>query len=165
MAVGGTAIRSIFSICNALRQGGLLTLPDVPPSVCHPSGRHRQRRGPKPGGQRNLDLRIGRGRASRHGDCQHHGGRGPAVRGKVNSSEVLITAVNCNKPKMLSGLNQNGTWSGAEACHSPAADGGPPADRHDLTPGLIEKVNEVTPLSPREGRRTAKDADEIAGMG
>ncbi len=45
------AIRSIFSICNALRQGGLLTLPDVPPSVCYPSGRHRQRRRPKPGGQ------------------------------------------------------------------------------------------------------------------
>ena len=75
-----TVNRSIFSICNALHQGGLLTLPDVPPSVCYPSGRHRQRRRPKPGGQRNLDPRIGRERASRHGDCQHHGGRGPAVR-------------------------------------------------------------------------------------
>jgi hypothetical protein len=74
------AIRSIFSICNALCQGGLLTLPDVPPSVCYPSGRHWQRWGPKPGGQRNLDLRIGRERVSRRGDCQHQGGRGPAVR-------------------------------------------------------------------------------------
>jgi len=71
----------------------------------------------------------------------------------------------CVKPKMLSRLNQNGMWSGTGACHSPAADGVPPAKRHDLTPGLIEKVNEVTPLSPREGRRTAKDADEVAGMG
>ena len=34
-------IRSIFSTCNALCQGGLLTLPDVPPSVCYPSGPHR----------------------------------------------------------------------------------------------------------------------------
>jgi hypothetical protein len=42
------AIRSIFSICNALCQEGLLTLPDVPPSVCYPSGRHWQRWGPKP---------------------------------------------------------------------------------------------------------------------
>ncbi len=83
----------------------------------------------------------------------------------VNPSEVLIKAVNCDKPKMLSGLDQKGTWSGAEACHSPAADEVPPADRHDLTPGMIEEVNEVTPLSPREGRRTAKDADEVAGMG
>src|SRR5208283_5658854 len=57
-----------------------LSLPDVPPSVCYPSGRHRQRRRPKSGGQRNLDPRIGREHASRHGDCQHHGGREPAVR-------------------------------------------------------------------------------------
>ncbi len=84
------AIRSIFSTCNALDQDGFPTLPDVPPLVCYPSGRHRQRRRPKPGGQRNLDPRIGRERASRHGDCQHHGGR---------------------------------------------ADGAPPAERHDLTPG------------------------------
>ena len=34
------------------------------------------------------------------------GGRGPAVRGKVNPGEVLIKAVIENKPKMLSGLNQ-----------------------------------------------------------
>src|SRR5271157_1429276 len=46
-------IRSIFSTCNALGQDGLPTLPDVPPSVCYPSGRHRQRRRPKPGRQRN----------------------------------------------------------------------------------------------------------------
>ena len=100
------AIRSIFSICNALCQGGLLTLPDVPPSVCYPSRRHRQRRGPKPGGQRNLDPRIGRERASRHGDCQHHGGRGPAVRIRSTQVKCRLRAVITNKPKMLSGLNQ-----------------------------------------------------------
>jgi len=98
--------RSIFSTCNALCKGGLLTLPDVPPSVCYSSGRHRQRRGPKPGGQRNLDPWIGRERASQHGDCQHHGGRGPAVRGMVKLTEVLLKAVSTDKPKMLSGLNQ-----------------------------------------------------------
>src|SRR5215831_19431187 len=103
-------------------QGGLPTLPDVPPSVCYPSERHWQQWGPKPGGQRNLDPRIGRERASQHGDCQHHGGRGPAVRGKVNPGEVLIKAVTRDKPKMLSGLNQNGTWSSVGASHSPAAD-------------------------------------------
>ena len=100
------AIRSIFSTCNALCQGGLLTLHDVPPSICYPSGRRWQWRGPKPGEQRNLDLRIGRESASRHDDCQHQGGRGPAVRGKVNPGEVLIKVVTGNKPKMLSGLNQ-----------------------------------------------------------
>jgi len=44
-------------------------------------------------------------------------------------------------------------------------DGAPPAERHDLTPGTIEKVNEETPLSPRKGRRTAKNADETAEEG
>ena len=60
------SIRSIFSTCNALCQGGLLTLLDVPPSICYPSGRRWQRRGPKPGEQHYLDLRISRESASRH---------------------------------------------------------------------------------------------------
>jgi hypothetical protein len=30
---------------------------------------------------------------------------------------------------------------------------------------VIQKMNEVTPLSPREGRRTAKNADEAAAEG
>ena len=102
-------------ICNAHSAGGLSTLPDVPPSVCYPSGRRRQRRGPKPGGQRNLDPWIGRGRASRHGDCQHQGGRGPAVRGTVNPGEVPLKAVMFDRPKMLTGLNQKGTWPGTGA--------------------------------------------------
>ena len=78
---------------------------------------------------------------------------------------MLIKAVNRDKPKMLTGLNQNGTWSGTGAAMSPVADDAPPAERHDLTPGMIDEMNEVTPLPPREGRRTAKDADETAGKG
>ena len=190
------AIRSIFSTCNALCQGGLLTLLDVPPSVCYPNGRRWQRRGPKPGEQRNLDLRIGRESASRHDDCQHQGGRGPAVQGKVNPGEVLIKVVIGNKPKMLSGLNQKYVVR-HRGFLVPRRGLAPPADRHDLlprqesfaslhiltrrasegsealpslarrvrmsffgarviTPGSIEKVNEVTPLSPREGRLPAR---------
>ena len=46
-----------------------MTLPDVPPSVCYPSGRHWQPHRPKPGGQPSLDLRIhhriGRSRGGR----------------------------------------------------------------------------------------------------
>jgi hypothetical protein len=78
---------------------------------------------------------------------------------------VLIKVVIGNKPKMLSGLDQKGTWSGTGVGFSPVADVAPPADRHDLTPGSIKTMNEVTPLSPREGRRTAKDADEAAEEG
>ena len=83
----------------------------------------------------------------------------------VNPGAVLIKAVNRDKPKMLSGLDQKGTWSGTGARKSPVADGAPPAERHDLNPGSIAKVNEVTPLSPREGRLTAKKADEAAEEG
>jgi len=78
---------------------------------------------------------------------------------------VLIKVVIRNKPKMLSGLNQKGTWSGTGAPSSPVVDVAPPADRHDLTPGSIEKVNEVTLLSPREGRLPAKEANGTAGKG
>jgi hypothetical protein len=133
-AYAGVASRCVFWICNAIYSGGLSPLPDVPPSVCYPSGRHRQRSRPKPGGQRSLDLRIGRERVSRLGDCQHHGGREPAVRDMVNLREVPIKVVISDKPKMLLGLNQNGMWSGTGALQSPVADGAPPADRHDLNP-------------------------------
>ena len=78
---------------------------------------------------------------------------------------MLIKAVSKNKPKMLSGLNQKGKWSGTGAPNSPVADGAPPADRHDPTPGAIETMNKETPLSPRKGRRTAKNADETAEEG
>src|SRR5262249_49649081 len=83
------AIRSIFSTCNALRQGGVLTLPDVPASVCYPNGRCWQRRGPKLGGQRNLDPRIGRGRASQHGDCQHQGPNPTIASPRANWSATI----------------------------------------------------------------------------
>jgi hypothetical protein len=48
---------------------------------------------------------------------------------------------------------------------SPVADDAPPAERHGPHPGVIEEMNEVTPSPPREGRPTAKGADEAAGKG
>jgi hypothetical protein len=90
---------------------------------------------------------------------------GASSPGQVNPGEVLIKAVSKNKPKMLSGLNQKGKWSGTGAPNSPVADGAPPAERHDLTPERSKKVNEETPLSPRKGKPTAKNADETAEEG
>ena len=69
---------------------------------------------------------------------------------------MLIKAVTLDKPKMLSGLNQKGMWSGTGAHRSPVADVAPPAERHDLTPGSIEEVNEVTPLSSPRGKADCK---------
>jgi hypothetical protein len=78
---------------------------------------------------------------------------------------VLIKAVIKDKPKMLTGLNQKvrGQAQGLRIPLSRMKHHRP--IRHDLTPGAIEKVNEVTPLSPREGRRTARNADEAAEEG
>ena len=83
----------------------------------------------------------------------------------VNPGEVLLKAVRIDKPKMLSGLNQKVRGQVQGRLCSPVVDVAPPAERDDLTPGSIEKMNEVTPLSPREGRLTAKKADEAAGKG
>src|SRR3954452_14112719 len=87
-------------------QGGVTTLPDVPPSVCYPSGRRRQRRGPKPGGQRNLDPKDRpwtREPTRRLPASRRSGASSP---GRVNPGEVLIKAVSKDEPKMLSGSDQ-----------------------------------------------------------
>jgi hypothetical protein len=50
----------------------------------------------------------------------------------VNPSEASLNVVTKDKPKMLIGLGQNGTWSSSEAPNSSDADGEPPAKRRDL---------------------------------
>ena len=70
-----------------------------------------------------------------------------------------------NKPKMLSGLDQKVCGQASGIRSSPIADGAPPAEAHDLIPESIEKVNEVTPLSARKGRLTAREADQAAEEG
>jgi hypothetical protein len=51
----------------------------------------------------------------------------------VNTCESLINVVNKNKPKMLTGLDQKGTWPRSGAPKSPDADDAPPAEQRDLT--------------------------------
>ena len=65
----------------------------------------------------------------------------------VNPGEVLIKAVTFNKPKLLTGLDQNGKWPSAGHTCCPATDNAPPAERHDLNSALVRKVNEVSPQS------------------
>jgi hypothetical protein len=49
--------------------------------------------------------------------------------GMVNIRESLINVVMINKPKMLTGLNQNGMWLGTECISRSVADIMPPAKR------------------------------------
>ena len=51
----------------------------------------------------------------------------------VNRCELLINVVNKDKPKMLTGLGQNGKGSGMDAPNSSITDDEPPAERQDLT--------------------------------
>src|SRR3954454_16751313 len=130
-------------------QGGVATLPDVPPSVCYPSGRRRKQRGPKPGGQRNLDPKDRpwtREPTRRLPASRRSGASSP---GQVNPGEVLIKAVRKDKPKMLSGLNQKvrGQVRGLQrppsrmTRHRPKGTTSPRSDRRD------ERSNPV--VSPR----------------
>ena len=72
----------------------------------------------------------------------------------VNISELLINAVIFKQPKMLTGCNQNGKWSGVEILSFSTADAAPPANRQDLTRSGIyaERGNPVIFLLLKESK-------------
>src|SRR4051812_571454 len=102
-----------------------VTTPAVLPAVCYRGVRPWQRGGAEPSGQRTLIPRDGDRSASQGRDCQHQGGWGPAARGTVNPGEPPQAPSPTNKPKVLTGLDQNGAWPGPGAPNSPGADVGP----------------------------------------
>ncbi len=53
---------------------------------------------------------------------QHQEGTELGLNDMVNLCELPINVVNGNKPKMLTGLNQNGMWSGLEVTISSNVD-------------------------------------------
>ncbi len=72
-----------------------------------------------------------------------------------NTCESPVNAVKSNKPKMLIGLDQKGTWPGSGTPMSPDADVAPPAERRTLTRSgtNVERGKPVVP--PRDfGRGT-----------
>jgi hypothetical protein len=79
----------------------------------------------------------------------------------VNSGEVPLKAVMFNKPKVLSGLDQNGMWPGAGTQRFLAADDVPPAERHDLTrSGTGVERGKPVALPFGEG----KSQDDLTGL-
>ena len=80
------AIRSIFSTCNASCKEVFRHYPMFRHRSATPAGVTGNGGVRSPGDNVASIKRIGRGSASRHGDCQHRGGRGPAVR--VRSTQV-----------------------------------------------------------------------------
>jgi hypothetical protein len=82
---------------------------------------------------------------------------GTSSPGQVNSGEVLIKAVIKDKPKMLTGLDQNGMWSGTRGSEFPRRGCRTTGRQARPYPGTIEKVNEVTPLSSPRGKADRKE--------
>jgi hypothetical protein len=48
---------------------------------------------------------------------------------------------------------------------SPVADDAPPAERHDPPPGVIDEMNEVTPLPSPRGKADCKGSRRGSGEG
>ena len=61
--------------------------------------------------------------------------------GMVNTGELLINVVTSGKPKMLTGLGQNGTVAGTGSCFYPVMDTQRyrRVDTHGLTPVALAK--------------------------
>ena len=79
----------------------------------------------------------------------------------VNESESLINVVIGNKPKMLTGLDQNGKWTSLEVTISSNEDVVPPAKRRHLTYSGIYAERGKPVISSFE---ESKSQDEPIGL-
>ena len=150
------AIRSVSSTCNALCQGGLLTLPDVLPAVPYRGVRRRQRRGAKPSGQRILTRPDGRGTREPRPRLPAPRRSGARVDGMANPGELPINVVRTSKPKVLRGLDQKVRGQVQGHSPSPAVAVEPPANRQSLNHPMIHPWNVVSPSSSLRGRPAAR---------
>ena len=98
------------------------------------------------------------GRASREGTRRLPASRrsGTRVDGMANSGELPINVVRTNKPKTLTGLNQNGTWPGAGASPFPCRRCRATGEQAEPTPSVIHPWNVVSPSSSLRGRPAAR---------
>src|SRR5438067_914416 len=159
------ATRSRRCYCNALYG---VTLPAMLLAVSYRDVRHGRPWGAKLSEQRSLLLHGGRPRPRGQGrDSQHLGGWEPGSCGTVNTREALLNAVSEAKRKMLTRLDQNGTWSSPEAPNSSGAADAPPAERRDLTRTVTSAERGkpvVSPFWPRpHGKATRKRSRRDSG--
>ena len=81
---------------------------------------------------------------------------GARVDGRANSGELPINVVRTSKPKMLIGLNQNGTWPGAGVSPFPCRRCRAIGEQAEPTPSVIHPWNVVSPSSSPRGRPSAR---------
>ena len=87
----------------------------------------------EPSGQRSLTRTGGDLTVRNDHDCQHRGGAGARADGMTNIREPLLNAVTDDKPKVLLGLNQKGTWQVQGFPTLLPQTQEPPADQRGLT--------------------------------
>ena len=73
-----------------------------------------------------------------------HPGEGQ-IAGMVNICESVIKIVTCNMPKRLTGMNQNGRWSGTGVATSPVRRRGATGRQRTPNPAYSGKRNVETP--------------------
>ena len=98
------------------------------------------------------------GRASREGTRRLPASRrsGTRVDGMANSGELPINVVRTSKPKMLTGLNQNGMWPGAGASPFPCRRCRATGEQAEPKPSVVRPWNVVSPSSSLRGRLAAR---------
>src|SRR5262249_38497177 len=81
---------------------------------------------------------------------------GTRVDGRANLGELPINVVRTSKPKMLTGLNQKGTWPGAGVSPFPGRRCRATGGEAEPTPSVIHPWNVVSPSSSPRGRPSAR---------
>jgi hypothetical protein len=79
--------------------------------------------------------------------------------------EILINVVMLNKPKVLTGLPQNGNGAGTGGEFSPVVNRKAPGGKGWTYPTLALGRNMVSPYLSRKGKRPAREADGGVGTG
>ena len=86
--------------------------------------------------------------------------------GMVNTCELSINVVTTSKPKMLTGLSQNGTGAGTGSRHTLSWTANAPGEQRAPHPSLSTLQNVASPYcSFLKGREAVRPTNGDAGMG
>src|SRR5712691_11576872 len=82
------------------------------------------------------------------------------IGGMVNTGELLINVVTSGKPKMLTGLGQNGTVAGTGSCFYPVMDTQRYRRIESTSPVIVNLVERGKPVSLLVVREESRQADQ-----
>jgi hypothetical protein len=95
--------------------------------------------------------------------CQHQGGLGARLDGKVNSGEPVINLVKHNRLKVLTSLNQNGMRRAVPLSHGNTRTTAPPGNNRNLRHCVNDTEHGKPVLLPYEWQANRKESRERCG--